>query len=199
MDNKKMNDPELSLPEAVHRTATLIRNMMAFWKSAHGWAPIEAAELLNKSMLEWQSSLADNLSKWIGPLSDGELILAWANIGALVEGQLKLFLSVYYKDYIDNDQETIKGKGGTTLDPDGVMLEQLRVFFRKNIWYPEEDWDAWILLVQQRRNAIHAFKAKTIGTSDEVHGALKKLLVFVRRINAQLPYPDDMYVPTERY
>lgn len=76
----------LPLTETVKRTTHLIQSMMGFWKDAHGWAPIEAAELLNKSMLEWQSSLAEQLSAWRGCLSDGQLILAWANVGALVEG-----------------------------------------------------------------------------------------------------------------
>ena len=67
--------------------------MMGFWKEAHGWAPIEAAELLNKSMLEWQGSLAEQLSVWCGTLTDGQLILAWANLGALVEGQMKLLFT----------------------------------------------------------------------------------------------------------
>ncbi|UST92750.1 hypothetical protein [Pseudomonas siliginis] len=176
------------------RIATLIHNMMEFWKSPHGWAPFEAAELLNKSMLEWQSSLARSLSKWTGPLSDGELILAWANIGALVEGQLKLFLSAYYNDYVA-DAESIK-RNGIVQDPDGVSLEPLRVFFSKRIWSPEQTWDAWILQIQQRRNAIHAFKAKDIGTSDELHAALRTLLLFIRDMNSMLPYP-EMYEPSE--
>lgn len=168
--------------------------MMNFWKDPQGWAPIEAAELLNKSMLEWQSSLALTLGKWTGPLSDGELILAWANIGALLEGQLKLFLSAYYNDYLA-DAESIKKKG-IVQDPDGVTLEPLRIFFNKRIWSPEQAWNAWILQIQQRRNAIHAFKAKDIGTSEELHAALRTLLLFIREMNSMLPYP-DMYEPSE--
>jgi hypothetical protein len=72
---------------------------MSFWKSAHGWAPISAANLLNRSALEWQVSLAESLTRWVGRTLEGDLILAWANLSALVEGQLKLFLSVYYHDY----------------------------------------------------------------------------------------------------
>ena len=56
----------LSLPEVTQRTARLIEGMMTFWKSSKGWAPIGAAELLTKSMLDWQSSLAASLSKWTG-------------------------------------------------------------------------------------------------------------------------------------
>lgn len=191
-----MTTDEIPLPEIASRTARLIGRMMAFWKSAHGWAPIEAAQLLNKSMLEWQASLADNLAKWTGDLNEGELILAWANLGALVEGQLKLFLSVYYMDYL-SDAAAIKDKHGTLVDPDGVTLEPLRVFFKKKIWKSTQSWDQWIGLVQQRRNAIHAFKAKTIGTSEEFHNALRTFRAFVQDINARLPYPDDCYVPQE--
>lgn len=185
----------LPLTETVRRTTCLIQGMMEFWKEAHGWAPIEAAELLNKSMLEWQASLADQLSGWCGVLNDGQLILAWANIGALVEGQMKLFLSVYYQDYL-KDADVIK-KNGKILDPDGVTLEPLIIFFKRSIWDPDEEWETWVRMVQQRRNAIHAFKAKTIGSTDELHAALVKLLDFVNSINERLPYPDGHYVPRE--
>lgn len=171
--------------------------MMNFWKSAHGWAQVDAAALLNKSMLEWQSSLADCLQLWKHPLSDGELILAWANIGSLVEGQLKLFLSVFYNDYVA-DVDAIKTKQGELIDPDAVTLEPLRVFFQKKIWEPSDSWDKWILLILQRRNAIHAYKFKEIGTTEELHNALTRLLEFVRMINSRLPYPDEMYVPREQ-
>ena len=190
--------PQLHSPaESAERTARLVSAMMTFWKEAHGWAPVEAAALLNKSMLEWQKSLAECLPKWTGSLTDGELILAWANVGALVEGQLKLFLSVFYVDYSKNLDAAIKDKLGNLKDPDGLSLEPLRVFFKKHIWKPNEDWDDWILLVQQRRNAIHAFQAKSLGDSAELHQTLQTLLSFVRMINFSLPYPDDLYVPRE--
>ncbi len=193
-----MNKQELPLPEVARRTAHLINGMMTFWKTAQGWAPIEAAALLSKSMLEWQSSLAGSLSKWTGEMNDGELILAWVNVGALVEGQLKLFLSVHYKDYLGNIEAAFKDKNGAVVDPDGVTLDKLRVFFKKNIWSSTDTWDAWILLVQQRRNAVHAFKAKDIGTPDELHATLRTLRTFVLEMNRRLPYPDEVYEPRER-
>ncbi|WP_272480015.1 hypothetical protein [Aquibacillus koreensis] len=44
---------------------------------------------------------------------DGDLILAWANLGTLVEGTIKLFLSVYLNDYLD-DSTNYKNKKGVT-------------------------------------------------------------------------------------
>ena len=170
---------------------------MDFWKSAHGWAPIEAAGLLNKSMLEWQASLSSSLRIWLCSSSDGDLILAWANIGALVEGQLKLFLSVWYNDY-SADSDAIKDQRGRLQDPDGYALEPLRQFFVKRIWTVGSDWNPYVQLIQQRRNAIHAFKARDIGSFDEWKEELRRHLSFVRDINGGLPYPDDIYEPREK-
>jgi len=190
-----MNVPKLSNGEAAGKVAVLIRNMMTFWKNSAGWAPVDAASLLNKSMLEWQSSLADLLPGWNRPLTDGELILAWANVGAIVEGQLKLFLSVYYEDYAA-DVEALK-KNGKLVDPDAITLEPLRVYFKKKIWHSSENWDEWILMVLQRRNAIHAFKCKDIGSSADFHAEFHRLLEFAHSINSRLPYPNDVYIPRD--
>src|SRR5690606_23061743 len=87
--------------ELCRRIASLTRCIMDFWSDG-GWAQGKAAALLNRSMLHWQVSLAESLSRWVNTSSDGDLILAWANLGALVEGQMKLFLCVYYHNY-END------------------------------------------------------------------------------------------------
>src|SRR5690349_21648116 len=64
---------------------TLNLNIARFWKEAHGWAPLEAAGLLDKSRLDWQVSLSSSLRLWLREpldlISDGELILAWTNLG----------------------------------------------------------------------------------------------------------------------
>jgi len=186
----------LSAGELCTRIETLTTRMMDFWKSAHGWAPIEAAGLLNRSMLEWQASLASSLCRWVPASSDGDLILAWANLGALVEGQLKLFLSVYYKDY-SADADAIRDRRGRLTDPDSSTLEPLRQFFVRRIWTAGRDWNTYVQRVQQRRNAIHAFRARDIGTFDDWRNELPFHLSFVRDINGRVPYPDAIYEPRE--
>lgn len=106
----------LTTHETAREIALLVRAMMDFWKSSNGWPPIEASSLLDRSMLEWQVSLSDCLEKWAGDLTQGERILAWANIGALVEGQLKLFLAVYYLDYIKDVDAIVDRKTGSIVD-----------------------------------------------------------------------------------
>jgi hypothetical protein len=183
-------------PEVARRIATLTGNMMSFWNSAHGWAPIEAAGLLNKAMLEWQASLSDSLSKWLRCSSDGDLILAWANLGALVEGQLKLFLSVFFNDY-STSTHAIRDKKGALQEPGVCTIEPLRKLFVRSIWTVGDDWNDYVLLVQQRRNAIHAFTSRNIGTFAEWRNELRRHLSFIRDINGRLPYPERQYVPQE--
>ena len=188
---------EMSIVEVMDRIVTLNDDLRQFWTKADGWAPIEAAELLSKSRLDWQVSLSICLKIWASePLPDdenGRLILAWANLGSLVEGSMKLLLSVFYKNYKD-DVEAIKNNGKLR-DPDGLRLELMRHFFRKRIW--GDEWDVWIQHIQLRRNAIHAYENRDIGTFTEFFDDVRRYLEFIRYINSRLPYPDYMFVPRE--
>lgn len=171
-----------------------------FWNSAHGWAPLSAAELLSKSRLDWQVSLSRTLMLWVPPAAssqapdaDARLILGWANLGSLVEGSLKWFLSVFYDDY-QADISAIR-KTGDLIDPDVMTLEPIRVFFQRSIWTAGDDWDSWVLRIQQRRNAIHSFRDRPIGTIDELEGDIRKYGDLLAHLDGRVPYPDELYRP----
>lgn len=176
--------------ELCRRIALLTRCIMEFWEG-RGWAQGKAARLLDKSMLHWQTSLAMSLSRWVNATSDGDLILAWTNLGALVEGQLKLFLCVYYHDYA-SDVDGMQRRG-QRIAPDEGQLEELRQFFVKRIWDAGASWNPYVELVQRRRNAVHAFQQRDIGTFQEWTDALRLHLTFVRDIGGGLPYPDEQF------
>lgn len=192
------NDIEkLDIREVVERIITLNEELTDFWGNARGWAPIEAAELLSKSRLDWQVSLSRSLNRWISEpiaIDDyGSLILAWVNLGSLVEGTLKLFLSVWYKQY-QVDIEAIKNRE-KLVEPDVLKLESLRQFFKKRIW--DNEWDDWVYNVQQKRNAIHAYKHRDLGNYNDLLRCIRKYLELLRFINGRLPYPDFVYAPNE--
>ncbi len=188
---------EMAIDDVVNRIVTLNDGLRQFWTNVEGWAPIEAAQLLSKSRLDLQVSLSVCLKIWLSePFPEdksGRLILAWSNLGSLVEGTMKLFLSVFYEGY-KSDVEAIKNKG-KLIDPDGLQLESMRQFFRKRICGKE--WDEWILHIQNRRNAIPAYKNRDIGTFEEFFADVRSYLKFLRYINSRLPYPEDMFMPRE--
>ncbi len=167
-----------------------------FWSNAHGWAPSKAAALMSKSRLDRQVSLSKCLNIWISNKTlkheEGALILAWANLGSLIEGTLKLYLAAYYEDY--RREDIFNDKKGKVVDPDGLTLERLRVFFNKvELW--SDDWDSYVIDVQQYRNAIHAFKDRGIGTFSDFDTYVKKYIEMIDEFNLGLPYPDDIDVP----
>lgn len=206
------NDP-FSLPdeEVLERIESLTGGLMGFWKNAKGWAPAEAADILKGSMLEWQTSLATSLKRWMGCKSEGDLILAWTNLGSLAEGALKLFLCAYLHDFLKDSKAAIekkhKAKGTAEAEieklkaeidaPDGLALEALKVFFAKHIWDNKAEPHLYLTDLQKRRNAIHAFQKKDIGTFSDFKAAIRHHLLLLRRINGMLPYPDEIYQPVE--
>lgn len=166
----------------------LTEEQAVFWAGAEGWAPIEAAQILSKSRLDWQVSLSKSLQHWAGKknLSNGDLILAWVNLGSLVEGAMKLFLSVHFQDY-KSSLHSKKDRKGLLINPDQLTLEKLKEIFKKEEIIKE--FDAFVDLVQKRRNAIHAFKNRDIGNYSEFCKALYQYKEFILELDGRLPYP----------
>jgi hypothetical protein len=166
------------------------RKIMDFWNyNSAGWAPKDVSDILARSMLEWQSSLAEALAIWLNGNSEDELILAWANLGALVEGLLKLFLCVYLRGY--RKAERVWTRNGQLGTPDGEMLNNLQKFFADEVWTAAQraDWDPWIERIRKRRNSIHAFRQHEIGSFEEWRQDLKIYLLLLRNLDSQMPYP----------
>lgn len=187
----------LPIESVIERIISLNRGICWFWGQAHGWAPAEAAQLLSKSRLDRQVSLSHCLKLWLLSPPDGgasgQLILGWVNLGSLVEGSLKLFLSVWYEAY-KQDVDAIR-RQDRLQDPDGLRLEPLRVFFRKRIW--DAEFDGWVQHIQCRRNALHAYQDKDIGSSEELQTYMRRYLDILRYVNFRLPYPDEVYEADE--
>ncbi|CAH2714782.1 hypothetical protein BACCIP111895_01958 [Neobacillus rhizosphaerae] len=198
MFNQRTVD-NLAYCEIVDKIVEINNHVKNFWSRAQGWAPLEAAELLTKSRLDWLSSLSNSLYKWenepISGAEEGDLILAWANLGALVEGTMKLFLSVYYNDYKSDINAIVQRK--KTVDPDGAMFNGLREFFYRSVWLDEEreEKNDWLVKIQSKRNAIHAYKDRDISKFSTYRKEVKNYLIFLIDILKRVPYPDDHFGP----
>jgi hypothetical protein len=186
-------DPNASLrdhaEDCVGSLEALHVEIIQHWADgAPGWAPPVATAILTRSRLDRQASLCECLRLWLdlpAEHGDGHLILAWANLGSLVEGTLKFFLSVFAQDYERNP----KHRKGKPLDPDELEFEVLRTFFRENVWLASQHfWDPWLQCVQWRRNAIHAYRHREIGTHAEFLAAVVGYHQLAHDLSDQLPW-----------
>lgn len=174
------------------------KEVLRFWKNdSRGWAPANTSNKLEEARIDWLIDLTGCLSIWSEKwyenaytLNDGQLILAYANLGALVEGWLKLFYCVYYNDYLANPRTD--SRTGAVLEPNDLKFESLKIFSRDKLWSQGTKWDLWIEKIQRRRNAIHSFNDREIGNADEYMDDLTKFADFTEQINNRFPYPDGL-------
>lgn len=168
-------------------------NTALIWKDVHGIAPDNAAKKLDIAMLDWQSELTKTLKIWVDKGLDmtvGELILARANLGAVVESWLRFFYCVFYDDYIN---QPMKNKKGQILEPENdIRFEDLKKFSTGILWDDEKSKDyLWVDSIQKKRNAIHSFTYKDIGTPLDFLLDVDYLCEFVDMILTHLPPVED--------
>ena len=188
------------IQETIDAILGLNERITNFWKNAYGWAPSDAADLLSQARLDWQVSLSRNLRSMVRKApagqEDAHLILGWTNLGALVEGTMKFFLCVHFRDFRADQAfvAIVQSRKFATPHPtpDELMLEQLKQFFAKRIWsFPEDKcWYDFVDLVQRRRNAIHAYKDRPIGDRREFRSAIRTYFDFLSDVHDGVPYPD---------
>lgn len=179
------------MSEILNKIITKSHEVFSFWQDgACGWAPSSASNKLEYARIDWLSDLTDCLIIWdakMFSLTQGELLLAYANLGALVEGWLKLFYCIYYEDYSRNPFLSTKG---SVIEPNDMKFEFLKQFSRDILWNQTSDRERWIEKIQYRRNAIHAFNNRDLGENIELINNFKEFYLFICEIDSKLPYPD---------
>jgi hypothetical protein len=163
-----------------------------FWKAAHGWAPDDAADALSRARLDWLASFSRTLKMRVQevtehPQEPAAVILAWAHLRTLVEGHLKLFLTVFLMDYRADARAPKSHKTGNILEPSKLTFEDIRQFLTKRDLLTAHH--AFIETVQQRGNAIHAFADNPIGTPSEFLDHVEQYRKFLTDLESSLPNP----------
>lgn len=166
-----------------------------FWGKG-GWAPSEAAKLLSDSRLDRQTELSRTLSLWLESSdnhdSEGRLILAWTNLGALVEGTMKWFLCVFEHNYATAPETD---RYGNPIEPYDVWFAKLCNYFADNVWTDQQkqQFHNWCHTIRKRRNTIHAYSDNDIGTWNAWQQAVVTYLQFLVDLGFQAPYPDEQF------
>jgi len=182
----------IEIKNAIDEITGIFRNHNLFWKNATGWAPDEANAILMRSRLDWLQGLTEALYIWIETYrtttdNEGKLIIAWTNLGAVLEGALKLFLSIHYIDY-RNSKNHYKNRNGIIVDPDELSFEKLKVFIQREKIF-DSVWIEFIQEVQKKRNAIHAYKDRDIGNWHEFYEAIARFRDFSKVMKKNIPMP----------
>lgn len=164
------------------------------WSEACGLAPEAVSGKLDAAMLDWMSDLTNSLDIWVAKsldMTDGELILAWTNLGALVECWLRFFYCVYYEDYMKNPK---LGKKGKPLEPDdkAMSFDYLIQYSKGILWDNLQDpLYLWVYKIQHYRNAIHAFCYREIGHPSDFILDIEQYSLFVDEVIDRLPPIED--------
>jgi hypothetical protein len=191
----------MKVDAAIRDIIRINEHIRDFWGDG-GWAPARSASLLSNARLDRQVSLSRTLRNWTAKYNDdeieGQLILAWVNLGSLVEGTMKWFLCVFAHDYDQNPVVCSE----RTLEPDELFFGRMCDFFKKTVWTKIESnrWSDWVNMVRRRRNAIHAYRDSNIGTFGDFHDAVIKYRAFLLNCEGTAPYPDENYAyPADIY
>lgn len=183
-------DGALAPNELVNNIVRSAAQMQAFWSAAHGWAPPRAAEMLASARLDWLVSLSRALRHRIAEVASSNepaaLIVAWAHLRSLVEGNLKLYLAVFIEDYYKDS--AAQRRRGEIVPPDELTLERIRKFLKEADLLVEHQ--AFIATVQSRGNAIHSFSTRDLGTPEEYLHHVELFLDFLADLQSSLPMPD---------
>lgn len=193
VDLDKYKDADLS--EVISQIIKVNKHLSDFWgNGAVGWAPDEVSDLLSKARMDRMISFSYRLNDILRTVDDEEaeaqLITSWATLGALIEGALALFFTVWRNDYVSNGPR--KDKKDKAIEPHKLTFDQLKSLMLEHELIDRDSHD-WINKLQQYRNVIHFFRDKEIGSKEDLHNSVKHYLALLEFIDDCLPYPDEMY------
>jgi hypothetical protein len=179
----------------IERIIAITEAMERFWRKAHGWAPADAAEMMEAARLDRQVSFTRTLTDYLKPFPDEEAearqILGYATLRSLCEGILKLFFSVWWEDY-RRDIDAAFNRQGKVIAPEDVSFDRLITLYSRK---GDPQVEVFLRRIQQRGNAIHHFTDREIGSQSELITDIGRFLEFLLAANTRLPYPDDAYNP----
>jgi hypothetical protein len=161
-----------------------------FWPNSGGWGTEEISEMFEQRSMDRLVSMAQSLRHWGDRLevnaTEGELILAWVNLGALVEGALKLFFCVYYNDW-NNDPDAPAYKNEKRM--------QIDTFFDKLIQFHLEKSEGadrnFLENIRDQRNLIHPLKVGFVFGVEAFRESLALSANLFLSVEGRLPYPTE--------
>lgn len=140
-------------------------------------------------MLDRLTELTDALEIWINKglrMTTGELLLAYVNLGSIVESWLRHFYTAYNNDYKSNP---IKSKNKTTKNSwKEASFDDLQKYSIGILWKNKNDrLYQWVDSIRDKRNAVHSYLRKELGTPQNFINDIDYLKDFIKLIVEHLP------------
>lgn len=200
--------------------------ILGFWQNkAREYASPRSRAKLEATRLDLIKDLTDTLTIWqkkLPSLKDGELILAYANLGTLVEGWSKFFYCFYYKSYEDyqkdkkhiNQEKRISTKKERKREKLLMKEIMIRASFEKSkldndisdfidtminssiveqLFNENRELQEWTHEIINKKRIVDVFNSTDIKNSMEFEEDLKQLSLFIDEINSKLNYPDGYF------
>lgn len=193
---KQLDEGTLAGQSAANQIVEIAKKWEEFWPNSLGWATQEVVDQLGSAEMERHTSVATSLSYWPERLelhgTIGEYLLAWACLGSVVEGGLKVFFCVYTYDWQqDDDAPTSYENGGKRKQnkPSRTMLDSLLKYAKKRNIFEPHDLEM-MALVRDQRNLIHPLKQGETLMGSEFNCALVAVASIYQSIDDRIPYPD---------
>ncbi len=121
--------------DAIKQVKSIIKAQHKFWSQSRGWAPDDAANLLEIARLDRQLSFANTLGDYLIPFpyesADARQILGYTTLRSMCEGAIKLFVTVYLCDYRSDPGAFKDRKNSTLINPEDVKFDKLIEFYLK--------------------------------------------------------------------
>ena len=153
---------------------------------ADEWGYPATAELIQSQRFVWFTSLIRCLRKFLDePFNDepyAQQILGYVSLRSLCEYLLKIYALVHDADYEHSDKK-FKNHDGSTIPTSGLSYEQLKQTFR---FLAHDGFEDYLSRVQQRGNAIHSYKNRSIGVHPDLCADIRHFAAFFHEIDCSV-------------
>ncbi len=177
------------MKEQIKELIGMTEDIVSFWSRdvviSH-WASNEVADELTKISFTKVIAIVHSLDLFIekDELSDGELLLAWTQLGSIAEWYLKFFLCVSAVDYLKNPKYWPN-------KIDIISPHDLKFEYAKQVFRAESILDLELIrtieVIQYNRNAIHLTDSREVADEDTYRTALHGFIKIVKEIYIRLP------------
>lgn len=157
--------------------------------------PEDIAELFSIARFDLQLELLTHLRELVRDFSDDtpriNILFAWVNLGALVEGTLRWFFCVHVSSVGNGDSANAHIERIRCKEIEDWKLGEFVEFFNSEVM-PNSEFDQsvsdWLTTVMQQRNNIHTFfrKMEILGLMDLI-SAVSQYVEFSKALRSRQP------------